>query len=184
MSESVRAARRTFASVFLLAAATMVAAGFAQAGTLGAGFPSTSLHSQTNAVLLDGANPLIERSGLITGARSVVMPISVSGAGTITVQLADPGWPTRLQDLSFAGMTSSSVLARMQAPGSMSFEVNGPMTFFAAVYGSAAAPLSLGLYSLQVSFAPVPAPAALLLMLSGLVAFRLAARERRTAAPA
>ena len=41
---------------------------------------------------------LLERSGLIGGAETVVTPFSVPGAGTLTVTLTDLGWPTRLHD--------------------------------------------------------------------------------------
>ncbi len=181
MIDSVRSARRGFASAFLLAAAALVATGFARAETIGAPFPSASINSQASAILLNSANTLIERSGLITGSQTIVQPIVVSSAGTFTVRLSDPEWPVRLSALSFAATTSSSVIARMNAPGTMSFEVSGPTTLYAAVFGTAAAPLSLGLYSLQMSFAPVPLPGALGLMLLGLAAMRGATLRSRLA---
>jgi hypothetical protein len=180
VNSSVRAMRRKFAALFFLAAIAMAAAGAVRASSIAAPFPSTSLQTQASTILLNGSNTLVERSGLVTGAESVVLPISVNTAGTFTVRLADPAWPTRLASLSFAATTSSSVLARMTGPGVGTFEVNGPMTLYATVYANATAPLALGLYSLQVSFAPVPLPGALALLFSGLAGFGFVARRKAT----
>jgi hypothetical protein len=121
---------------------------------------------------------LIEQSGLIGGTQTVVTPMSIVGAGTLTVTLTDLGWPSRLASLSFALSDATSVLGRMTAPGIQSFQVGGAANLFAHVYGATNSALDLGLYSLRVQFTPVPLPSAAVLMLAGMGLFA-AMRDRR-----
>jgi hypothetical protein len=96
----------------------------------------------------------------------------VPGAGAVTAILSDLDWPAKLASLTFAATTPTSVLASLNGPGEVSFNVSGPGVY-SAVVGAVASPtsfLNLGWYSMTIEFAPaVPLPASAWLLLSGLV---------------
>lgn len=119
----------------------------------------------------DAATIVLEQSGLLGGAQTVVTPLIIPGAGTVQITLTDLAWPTRLTNLSFALSDATSVLGRMTAAGASSFTVGGAASLYAHVYGTAAGPLDLGLYSLRVQFTPVPLPSAAVLLLAGVGLF-------------
>lgn len=119
----------------------------------------------------DAATIVLEQSGLIGGTQTVVTPMIIPGAGTLQVTLTDLQWPERLTTLSFALSDATTVLGRMAAPGMQNFTVGGAANLFAHVYGTAAGPLDLGLYSLRVQFTPVPLPSAAVLLLAGIGLF-------------
>jgi hypothetical protein len=130
---------------------------------------------QPSVVLLPGASNAVARTEMITGTDSIVLPFVVPGGmpgGNVTVTLADLGWPGLMSSLSFAASTSTSLLAQLDAPGSLTFSINGPGNYFATVYGVADPNFGSGLYSLNLSYAPVPLPAAAWLLLSGLALLR------------
>jgi hypothetical protein len=139
-------------------------------------FPRESLNAPANAVtLLPGAANAIARTEQITGTQSIVLPFVVPAGisgGTVSVSLVDLGWPGFMGSLSFAATTSTSLLAQLAAPGATSFDIAGPGTYFATVYGVADPNFGSGLYSLNLSYAPVPLPAAAVLLASGLALIR------------
>jgi hypothetical protein len=127
---------------------------------------------------------LIAQTSMITGTVSTVDSFTAPGAGTVTIQLANIPWPSALSSLSFFASSGTQVVASGTVPpangpisGTVldSFQVS-PGTYFAHITGTAAPGANdLGLYSMQVSFAPaVPLPAAgwllggALLVLAGL----------------
>ena len=122
---------------------------------------------------------LIAQTSMITGTVSTVDSFTAPGTGTVTIQLANIPWPSALSSLSFFASSGTQVVASGTVPlpngpisGTMldSFQVS-PGTYFAHITGTAAPGSSdLGLYSMQVSFAPaVPLPAAAWLLVGGLV---------------
>jgi len=74
------------------------------------------------------------------------------------------------------------VLDRLDLSGNLtgesSFKVNQAGSYYALVSGTAQGALNMGLYSLKVDFAPVPLPAAAVLLLSGLAGFSFTQRKR------
>lgn len=147
----------------------------ASAATFDPSFPPASLNAPQDAVvLLPGAQNAIARTEMITGTQSIVLPFIVpvgSPGGTVSVMLTDLGWPGLMSSLSFAASTSTSLLAQLAQPGAMSFQIAGSGTYFATVYGVADPTLGSGLYSLNLSYAPVPLPAAGWLLATGLALF-------------
>jgi hypothetical protein len=143
--------------------------------------PESSLSAVQNPVtLLPGAGYAIARTEMITGTDSIVLPFIIPAGmqgGAVTVSLADLGWPGLMSSLSFAATTSTSLLAQLTAPGSVSFGIASAGTYFATVYGVADPAFGSGLYSLNLSYAPVPVPAAAWLFGSGLLMLR--ARRRK-----
>jgi hypothetical protein len=124
---------------------------------------------------------LVAQTSLVTGTVSTVDSFMAPAAGTVTIELSNLPWPTALSSLSFFAGTATQVLASGTVPtapagaGGMmleSFQVTSPGTYFAHVTGTAtpSGTLDLGLYSMQVSFAPaVPLPAAGWLLGGGLL---------------
>ena len=122
---------------------------------------------------------LVAQTSMISGTVSTVDSFTAPAAGTITIQLANIPWPAALSSLSFFASSASQVVASGTVPqgsgpvsGTLldSFQVT-PGTYFAHITGTAApGSLDLGLYSMQVSFAPaVPLPATAWLLVGGLV---------------
>ncbi len=164
-----------------VAASLLMAAGAAQAVTFDPGFPAASLNSGTAPVLLlPGAQNAIARTEMIAGTQSITLPFYVPTGltgGNLQVTLSDLGWPSPMSSLSLAVTTSTSLLAQLAQPGSMTFGITGAGTYFATVYGVADPNSGNGLYSMNLSYSPVPLPAAAGLLVSGLALLRL---RRRT----
>lgn len=129
------------------------------------------------------AEILLVSTPLVQGSLASATPFSVPGAGTVTAILSDLDWPARLASLTFAATTPTSVLASLNGPGQVSFNVSGPGVY-SAVVGAVASPtsfLGLGWYSMTVDFAPaVPLPASVWLLLSGLGCLAAARRSKGT----
>jgi hypothetical protein len=126
---------------------------------------------------------LIAQTSMISGTVSTVDSFTAPGTGTVTIQLANIPWPAALSSLSFFASSGTQVVASGTVPppngpisGTIldSFQVT-PGTYFAHITGTATpaapgSPYDLGLYSMQVSFAPaVPLPATAWLLVGGLV---------------
>lgn len=150
----------------------------AQAESFDPAFPSNSLNASPQSVqLLPGAAGAISRTEMIKGTDGILLPFEVSGAGTVSVTLTDLGWPAQFSTLSFAALSSTTVLTQLSTPGSLTFELTGAGKYFAAVYGVADPAFGVGIYSLNLSYAPVPLPAAPLLLISGLGLLTLARKR-------
>ena len=143
--------------------------------------PAVSLLTVQNPVtLLPGADHAIARTEMITGTDSIVLPFIVPAglsAGVLTVTLTDLAWPGLMSSLSFSATTSTSLLAQLDAPGSVSFAIGSAGSYFATVYGTADPNFGSGLYSLNLSYAPVPLPAAAWLLASGFALIRTRRRK-------
>lgn len=116
---------------------------------------------------------LLQQSTLVINQQSNVYAFTAPGPGTLTVQLQDVVWPTSLQSLTASIDSPSSVLGSLSAAGDLTLNLTSAGTYYADVMGHAGTLLNIGVYSLQVDFipqgAPVPLPAGLGLLLSGLV---------------
>ena len=153
---------------WLAAVAMAIAAFDAQAGSIDSSFPSSSLHAGKDALqrLLPGTG--ISSTEMIKGTDGVLLPFEVTAPGTLTVTLTDLGWPGSFSTLSFAALTSTSLLQELSGPGTLTFQLSGAGKYFAPVYGVTDPAFGIGIYSLNLSYAPVPLPAAPLLLISGL----------------
>ena len=116
------------------------------------GTPSSSLNS----------------SIVVKGTSLIVNELALPSAGTLTIKLADIKWPDTLQSLSFLVTDLKDSWTTLDNAGNLLVNVSGPTQLFAAVFARSQSDSAYGLYNLRASFSPVPLPAAVWLMLSGL----------------
>jgi hypothetical protein len=117
---------------------------------------------------------LLESTTFINGSQSAVYSLSAPSAGALNVKLTNLDWPERLSSLSFALTTASGVLDRLNAEGTLNIDLTSAGTYYAVVAGTAQGMWNAGMFSLKITFdplagtTPVPLPAGLWLLLSGL----------------
>ncbi|HLZ96421.1 MAG TPA: hypothetical protein VKP66_00660 [Steroidobacteraceae bacterium] len=127
------------------------------------------------------AAPVYDGVGFIQGTQTLTDTFTVASPGTLTVSLANIGWPQQLASLSLL-LTSASgaLLGQETVPGNSVFSVDtqtfnvqaGNIT--AQWFGTAQGPLNSGVYGLEMQFqpssagSPVPLPTSIVLLLSGL----------------
>jgi len=116
------------------------------------GSPSSSLNS----------------SIVVKGSSLIVNELALPSAGVLTIKLADIKWPDTLQSLSFLVTDLKNSWTTLDKAGNLLVNVSGPTQLFAAVFARSQSEGVYGLYNLRASFSPVPLPAAVWLMLSGL----------------
>jgi hypothetical protein len=153
-------------------------AGFIQGGFIKGGFIKTTqlAPAGVNGVLTDTV-------GFIRGTQIFTDTFDITTPGVLTVSLSAIPWLDTLQDLNcFVTSPGGGVL-----PGTFNGNIETikvrPGNIYVNWYGTAAGTLGVGAYGLQVDFQPVPTPAALPLLLSGLGVLWGLSRSRRPAPP-
>jgi len=141
--------------------------------------------ARAETTLPAGPVTLLEHTQLVGGGFASVLDFLVPAAGTVSVVLKDLVWPDTLSGLSFAAVSTTSMLASLSAPGSLTFDVTAPGHFFAIVSGNTQGDLNLGLYSVSLQWnavasaaSSVPLPAAGWLLVSGAAGLIGFARRR------
>ncbi len=132
-----------------------------------------SNHARAAQMVYDGV-------GFIQGTQTLTDSFTLASPGTLTVSLANIGWPQQLASLSLL-LTSASgaLLGQESVPGNSLFGVDtqtfnvqaGNIT--AQWFGTAQGELNSGVYGLEVQFqpdsgSPVPLPTSIALLMSGL----------------
>jgi hypothetical protein len=127
---------------------------------------------------------LYSSTAFLTGRQSFVESLDISGPGTLTVTLTNIAWPQQLASLNMVLGTASGLLGPEMGAGTETFDVTGGR-IFAQWFGTAQGPLDVGVYSINIAFqpngVPVPLPASVALLASGL-AFLAWQRRRRNSA--
>ena len=119
---------------------------------------------------------LYDASSFVEGQQSFTQSFNVSGPGTLTVSITDIAWLDIVADLNCFLSTASGLInpaanGNGYSSGSESFNVgSGPI--YAHWFGSAQGIYDLGVIGVKITFQPagipVPLPASLVLLLSGL----------------
>ena len=121
--------------------------------------------SRADTVLYDAAS-------FVEGEQSFTQSFDITSPGTLTVSITDIAWLDIVADLnSFVSTTGSLLNPTANGGGSETYNVGaGPI--YAHWFGNAAGIYDLGVIGVTISFQsaalPVPLPASLVLLLSGL----------------
>lgn len=123
---------------------------------------------------------LNDSSGFLIGQQSVVQAFNIPQAGTLTVNLTNVDWPLPLASLNMVlSSGSGQLLGPEMGAGTDTFHVDAG-TVYAQIFGKAQGLADAGLFSLNavesLNAMPVPLPASIVLLLSGLA---LLAWQRR-----
>ncbi len=118
---------------------------------------------------------LFESTTLVTGTSLTLTELNLTTPGKLIIDLDDLGWPTLLSTLSFCISDATHVLQSYvlsdTASGSWSFDVQAAGTLYATIFAKPDAAAKAGMYHVEVGFehgSPVPLPAAVWFLLSGL----------------
>lgn len=122
-----------------------------------------------------------ENVKFIQGTGSFSDAFTIGAAGTYKATLTDFDFPSLFGQLSLDVVTATESKGKLTAPGSFVFDAE-PGTYYTLLTGVAAGPLDLGAFGVQVeafSAPPVPVPAAIVLLASGLCVLVQMAWRRR-----
>src|SRR5271165_1742141 len=128
-----------------------------------AAFAASSGTARASEVLYDA-------SGFVQGQQSFVDSFYVSGPSTLTITLSNIAWPRALANLDLLLSNANGAIAPEMGAGTESFQITGGQ-YFAQWFGVAQGPLDVGVYGIEITSqptTPVPLPASLSLLLSGL----------------
>jgi hypothetical protein len=119
------------------------------------------------------AEVMYDGAGFVRGQQSGVESFSVSGPGTLTVQLSNVAWPVSLASVNAVISTASGLLGPEMGEGTESFQLTTGGEVFAQWFGTAQGPLDVGVYGLKIEFQPggalpVPLPTSIDLLACGL----------------
>jgi hypothetical protein len=122
--------------------------------------------TRADAILLDSIS-------LIQGQQSFTDALNVASPGTLTMTLSSIPWMDTISNLTGFVSTDSGVVGTTMGAGTESFNIESAGTVYAHWFGDAQGSYDIGVLGVKISFlpsvvTPVPLPASLLLMLSGL----------------
>jgi len=116
---------------------------------------------------------IYDSMSIFEGQQAFTDSFNVSTPGTLTVTMTSVPWLDTVTDLSFfMSSPQGTVGAALNGAGTESINLSSPGTYSANWFGNAQGLYDLGVVGLDIEFhpngTPVPLPASILLMLSGL----------------
>lgn len=130
-----------------------------------------------------GRTTLYESNTVFSPVTFTTVEFVVPEAGFLDVTLTDLEFPARAGALSFTLVQKGTVIGLINGSGTLNLDVDGPQTLFGYVSGAGAPLISTASYFLNVSYAPIPLPATLWLLLGGLGLTGWIGRRRARVAP-
>jgi hypothetical protein len=128
-----------------------------------------------------GKTTLYEANTIFSSVTFTTVEFAVPAAGYLDVTLKDMEFPALAGALSFTLVQRGTVIGLINGSGTLELDVDGPQTMFGYVYGAGAPLISTASYFLNISYAPIPLPAAVWMLLSGLALTGWVGRRRRGA---
>jgi hypothetical protein len=118
------------------------------------------------------ADTLYDAASFVQGGQSFVQSFNITTPGTLTVTLTDIPWLDTVSNLTGFLTTTAGVMGTTFGGGSESFSI-GAGTVYAHWFGEANGAYDIGVLGVKIVFqpngvTPVPIPASLILLLSGL----------------
>ena len=116
---------------------------------------------------------LYDSAGFLRGTESFAQTFNLPSAGTLTVTLSNIAWPEQLASLNLLLSSSSGMLGPEMGTGTSTFSIAAGGNITAQWFGTAQGALDAGVYSMVIAFqpevgTPVPLPASIVLLFSGL----------------
>jgi hypothetical protein len=120
-------------------------------------------------------------SVLVNGSAISVTDFHVASAGTVTLALTDIRWTDLMQSLSTYVSSAGKTLYSRNSAGALTFNVSAGQVFSTSVLAFTMPSRSIGLFAMDLRFAPatsaVPLPLSVWLLMSGLIVLFVLRRQ-------
>jgi hypothetical protein len=145
-------------------------------------FGLTSLLAFGVASMNAHASVLLNDNVQIMGETNSSVPLSIPGAGELTVTLTDEAFPADFTSLQFALSNATTILTQLSDAGTQVLDLTAPTQVFVDIFATPDG--ESGLYNLTADFTsgtPVPLPGSALCLVSAILLLKWRWRGNRAA---